>query len=337
MIENQSLKTYNTFRIDASSRYFLPVKSIEEVQDYCHQQQWQQMPQLILGGGSNILFSQDFAGVVIKNEILGFEKVKEDSHSVWLTVGAGEQWQQLVQYCLDRNYAGLENLSLIPGTVGAAPIQNIGAYGVEFESVFDSLQAVECKTGNIKTFDAQDCQFAYRNSIFKQALKGQYIIVTVTVRLNKCLDNVQLDYERIQSTLSEMGIDEPTIQDVSAAVIQLRQAKLPNPNKIGNAGSFFKNPIISSQCAKNLKKELPTLSLFAVDDDATKVSAAALIEAAGWKGKSYGGAAVSEQHALVLVNKCDASGQDVLALSKQVQDDIKKRYNVQLETEVNII
>lgn len=337
LIKNQSLKSYNTFAIDATAAYFVKIKSIKQLQDLCCHQIMREMPSLVLGGGSNVLLAHDYAGVVVKNEINGIEIIKKNAQSVWLNVGAGVPWHELVQYSLDNDFAGLENLSLIPGTVGAAPIQNIGAYGVEFQSVFESLTAVEKATGKLKVFDAAECQFGYRTSIFKQELKNKYIIVDVTVRLNKAGKNLQLHYDRVQDTLDVMGVKKPTIQDVSAAVIQLRQSKLPDPNKIGNAGSFFKNPEVSLQHANDLKQQFSRLPVFPIADDRAKISAAVLIESAGWKGKHHGGAAVSDQHALVLVNYNNATGAELLQLSQAIQHDIKQRYAVQLIPEVYII
>ena len=337
LIKNQSLKLYNTFGIEVAANYFVQIEGIQQAQELWREKRWQAMPKMVLGGGSNVLFVDDFTGLMVKNDIMGIECVKQDETHVWLTVGAGEGWHDLVCYCLSHDYAGIENLALIPGTVGAAPIQNIGAYGVEFESVFESLQAIEISTGRLVTFDHQACQFGYRDSVFKKSLKGQYMIAAVTIRLCKQHSSMQLHYDRVQATLSKMGVTEPTIQDVSAAVISLRQAKLPDPKKQGNAGSFFKNPELSQTVFEAFHQSFPNVSYFNVGGSRVKIAAAALIEQAGWKGRSLGAAAVSDKHALVLVNRDQASGRDVLTLAQKIQADIAEKFNIRLEPEVNII
>ncbi|MCH9644692.1 MAG: UDP-N-acetylmuramate dehydrogenase [Gammaproteobacteria bacterium] len=337
MLQNQSLKALNSFGIDVKTRWLAHIKSIDEAQQLFQDPQWHDTPILILGSGSNVLLINDFDGLVIKNEIMGIKEIKQDDKHVWLQIGAGECWHDLVLYCLEHNYAGIENLSLIPGTVGAAPMQNIGAYGVELASVFESLQAVKRSDGSLETFNNEQCQFAYRSSIFKRELKDQYCICTATLRLNKVHDTLALNYGRIKHTLEEMGIDEPNIKNISDAVIQIRQSKLPDPKKIGNAGSFFKNPQFALKDFEEIKKRFPNIPRFPGENDTIKISAAWLIEKAGWRGKQLGKAAVYPQHALVLINQDGASGRDILTLAEKIEADVKQQFNIKLEPEVNVI
>jgi UDP-N-acetylmuramate dehydrogenase len=291
---------------------------------------------LILGGGSNILFTDDFQGLVLRNEIKGIELVDEDTENVYVKSGAGEVWHEFVCHCIDHNWAGLENLSLIPGSVGASPMQNIGAYGVEIKDVFHELSAYHIASGEIHTFDKQQCQFGYRESVFKRALKNQYIIIDVTFKLHK-VAQIKTSYGAIQQELEKMGIFEPTIQDVSKAVIAIRQSKLPDPKVLGNAGSFFKNPVVSIQLFEDIKRNYPEVSFYPVSETEVKLAAGWLIEKAGFKGLRKENCGVHDKQALVLVNYGNSTGQEILNLSTQIIEHIQKLFGLTLEREVNII
>ncbi|RYU95164.1 UDP-N-acetylmuramate dehydrogenase [Emticicia agri] len=333
---NVSLKPYNTFGIDATAKYFVEVSSIEQLQAILQNPEFQGIERLILGGGSNLLLTKDFDGVVIKIAVKGIEKLKEDDQHIWLKVGAGEVWHDLVLYCVNRNYAGIENLSLIPGTVGAAPMQNIGAYGVEIKEVFESLEAIEIKTGKSRIFTKDECQFGYRESIFKHAVKGEYVIVNVNFKLNKT-PVYHIEYGAIKDTLKEMGVDQLSIKAISDAVISIRHSKLPNPAEIGNAGSFFKNPEIPKAQFDVLKEQFPAIPSYPVNEQMVKVPAGWLIEQAGWKGQRFGNIGVHAKQALVLVNFGDGKGNEIKELSQKIQDSIKEKFGIQLHAEVNFI
>jgi UDP-N-acetylmuramate dehydrogenase len=333
---NVSLKPYNTFGIDATAKYFVEVSSIEQLQAILQNPEYQGIERLILGGGSNLLLTKDFDGIVIKIVIKGIQKFKEDEQNIWLKVGAGEVWHDLVMYCVGHNYAGVENLSLIPGTVGAAPMQNIGAYGVEIKEVFESLEAIEIKTGKSRIFTKDECQFGYRESIFKHAVKGEYVIVTVNFKLSKT-PVYHVEYGAIKDTLAEMGIDQLSIKAISDAVISIRQSKLPNPAEIGNAGSFFKNPEIPKAQFDLLKEQFPTIPSYPVNEQTVKVPAGWLIEQAGWKGQRFGDIGVHAKQALVLVNFGGGNGNDIKELSQKIQDSIKEKFGIRLHAEVNFV
>ncbi len=294
------------------------------------------MPYLVVGGGSNMLLTKDYKGLVIKNQLKGIEIIKEVGDGVWVKAQAGEVWHELVMWCIDRGLAGLENLSLIPGCVGAAPMQNIGAYGVEIKDTFFELEALNFTTGELRKFNNSECQFGYRESVFKRALKDQYLITSVTFKLSKT-PNFQTTYGAIQQELEKMGVNELSIKAVSQAVINIRSSKLPNPKEIGNAGSFFKNPVVSQQIADALKANYPDAPVYPVADGC-KLAAGWLIEKAGWKGLTidhkYG---VHKLQALVLVNYGGASGNEVFQLSEDILQDVKQKFGVMLEREVNII
>lgn len=333
---NVSLKPYNTFGIDATAKFFVEVSSIEQLQDILQNSEYQGIERLILGGGSNLLLTKDFDGIVIKIAIKGIEKFEEDEQNIWLKVGAGEVWHDLVMYCVNHDYAGVENLSLIPGTVGAAPMQNIGAYGVEIKEVFESLEAIEIKTGKSRIFAKDECQFGYRESIFKHAVKGEYVIVTVSFKLSKT-PVYHVEYGAIKDTLAEKGVNQLSIKAISDAVINIRQSKLPNPAEIGNAGSFFKNPEIPKTQFDLLKEQFPTIPSYPVSEQTVKVPAGWLIEQAGWKGQRFGNIGVHAKQALVLVNFGDGKGNDIKELSQKIQDSIKEKFGIQLQAEVNFI
>lgn len=333
-----SLKPYNTFGIDANARYWVEVNSEEDLQTVLQLNDFINQPKLILGGGSNVLLCHDFDGLVVKINIQGINVIREDDDHVYITAGAGVNWHELVQFCVGRGYAGMENLSLIPGTVGAAPMQNIGAYGVELEQVFESLAAIYIMTSERKTFTHSDCAFGYRESVFKRELKGQYIITSVTFQLNK-RPVFHTRYGAIQETLTEMGVTDETlsIKAISDAVIRIRRSKLPDPAQIGNAGSFFKNPEIPKDQFDSLKSTYPAFPGYPIDDDLVKVPAGWLIEQAGWKGYRSGDAGVHAKQALVLVNYDKATGDEIMALARKVQQSVLDKFGVTISPEVNVI
>ena len=330
------LKPFNTFGIEAKTRYFTEVSSVEQLQEVLQSPDYQLVERLILGGGSNILLTKDFDGLVIKMAIKGLEIVQETEENVWIKVGAGVVWHDLVMHCVEYNYAGMENLSLIPGTVGAAPMQNIGAYGVEIKEVFESLEALEIATGKVVTFDKATCNFGYRESIFKHEAKGKYVILNVTFKLNR-KPNFHVAYGAIKDTLAEMGISEMSIKAISNAVIRIRQSKLPNPAEIGNAGSFFKNPEIQNAQFEALKIQFPTIPSYPVSNTTTKVPAGWLIEQAGWKGQRFGEVGVHAKQALVLVNYGGGKGSEVKALAEKIQTSVNQKFGISLSVEVNFI
>lgn len=331
---NVSLKPYNTFGLEAKAKFFAAFDSIEALRESLSQVGEKQL--MILGGGSNILLTEDFDGIVLKNALSGIELIKEDEEQVWVKAAAGENWHEFVIHCIEKNWAGVENLSLIPGTVGAAPMQNIGAYGVEIKDVFESLEALEIATGQLKTFDSQQCQFGYRESVFKKALKGEYIICSVTFRLKKSPE-FNVSYGAIESTLEEMGIKKLSIKAVSDAVIKIRQSKLPDPAKIGNSGSFFKNPVIDGIDYEGLKVEFHDIPGYKLSDNKVKVPAAWLIEQSGWKGKKFGQIGVHKNQPLVLVNYGEGKGKDIKALAFKIKDSVAQKFGIELTPEVNII
>lgn len=330
------LKPYNTFGIEATAKYFVEISSIEQLQEILQNPDYQSTERLILGGGSNMLLTKDFEGLVIKIAIKGFEVVQENENNIWIKAGAGVVWHDLVMHCVNQNYAGMENLSLIPGTVGAAPMQNIGAYGIEIKEVFEELQALEIATGEIRTFDKATCNFGYRESIFKHEAKGKYIILNVTFKLSK-KPTFHVEYGAIKDTLAEMGISEMSIKAISDAVIHIRQSKLPNPAEIGNAGSFFKNPEIPNTQFETLKTQFPTIPSYPVSETTTKVPAGWLIEQAGWKGQRFGNVGVHAKQALVLVNYGGGKGEEIKGLSQKIQASVKEKFGIQLSAEVNFI
>jgi UDP-N-acetylmuramate dehydrogenase len=339
--ENVSLLPYNTFALDVKARYFARFTSVAELRELLSQPQVQAADKLILGGGSNLLFTQDFAGVVLKNEIRGLEIIAEDAatHSALLRAGAGESWHGLVEYSLDQNLSGIENLSLIPGTVGAAPLQNIGAYGAELRDTFERLEAVEISTGKVREFTAAECGFGYRESVFKHALKNQFVVTAVVLRLpREAQPNVR--YGAIQDTLTELGVSgPPTPREVSQAVVHIRRSKLPDPARIGNAGSFFKNPELPQARYDELKAQYPELPGYPVAGG-VKVPAAWLIEQAGWKGirRGTGGThGVHDRQALVLVHLGGASGGELRALAFDIIASVREKFGVELHPEVNIL
>ena len=343
--ENVSLRSYNTFGLDVQARYFARFASVEALRQLLTQPEVQAGPLLILGGGSNLLLTQNFGGVVLKNELLGLEIIGEDAdnHTALLRAGAGESWHGLVAYALDEALSGVENLSLIPGTVGAAPLQNIGAYGAELQDTFERLEALEISTGQLRLFTKDDCGFDYRESVFKGALKNQFVVTAVVLRLYRAAAGrpTNSSYGAIRETLAELGIEaEPTPRDVSEAVVHIRRLKLPNPAEIGNAGSFFKNPEVSQAKFDELKGRYPTLPGYPVPGG-VKVPAGWLIERAGFKGLRRGAGTgthgVHERQALVLVNHGGATGQELRALAEEIIRTVGMQFGIELHPEVNIL
>ena len=333
--ENISLQRLNTFGIARNARFFTVVNNIESLAEALSWAKDHKEQVLILGGGSNILLTGDFDGLVIKMEIQGIELIAEDNANYWVKVGAGEIWHDLVTHAIDQNWAGLENLSLIPGTVGASPMQNIGAYGVEIEDVFESLEALEKATLQIRTFSKEECKFGYRESVFKHELKDQYVICSVIFKLKK-KPELNIEYGAIRDVLKEKGVLNPDIRDISDAVIAIRTSKLPDPKVIGNAGSFFKNPTISTNQFHELKAVFPELPGYFLEEG-VKVPAGWLIEQAGWKGKRLGEVGVHSKQALVLVNYGNGKGEDIINLSQLIQQSVLEKFNIQLQPEVNFI
>lgn len=334
--EDISLKELNTFGIEVQARYYVRIHDGQQLQRILRFPSLKPLPQLILGGGSNVLFVSDFEGIVFHMTIGSIAVIRENKDHVWVQAGAGVNWHTLVLYCVQHGYAGIENLSLIPGTVGAAPVQNIGAYGVALSNVFESLEALEVHSGNVCTFNQEDCAFGYRDSIFKNKLKGQYIILNVTLKLHK-KPTFQVDYGAITSTLESMGVQALSIKAISDVIIHIRQSKLPDPKHLGNAGSFFKNPIVSQQQLQQLKNTHPSIPGYVQPDSQVKVSAAWLIEQCGWKGQRHGTVGVHDQHALVLVNYGDGTGKDIYQLAQDIQRSVKNRFGITLIPEVQVM
>ncbi len=332
---NISLKSLNTFGINAIAEKFAEVDSVDQLLKIIAKHK----DFFILSGGSNILLTQNISKPVIHLVNKGIEVVDDqnDSNAVIVKVQAGENWHELVLWCLSKNFGGLENLSLIPGNVGTSPMQNIGAYGVEIKDVFHELQALEISSGKIITFQSSDCSFGYRESVFKNVLKGQFIILNVSFRLSKINHKINASYGAIQSQLAVNNITSPTIKDISNAVIAIRKSKLPDPDKIGNSGSFFKNPVISKTHFSLLQKEYPTIPNYIISDELIKVPAGWLVEQCGYKGKRYGDAGVHKHQALVLVNYGNAGGIEILKLAKEIQEKVSQKFNIVLDMEVNII
>ena len=345
--ENVSLRPYNTLDLDVRARYFARFTSADELRQLLKLPQVQAADKLILGGGSNLLFTQDFGGVVLKNEIRGLEILSEDGEdgTALVRAGAGENWHGLVEFALDQHLSGIENLSLIPGTVGAAPLQNIGAYGAELRDTIDHLEAVELGTGALRVFTTDECGFGYRESVFKNVLKNQFVVTAVVLRLHRQarLSGYELNvrYGAITQTLAELGIEgEPTPQEVSRAVVHIRRSKLPDPAEIGNAGSFFKNPEISQARFDHLKSQYPNLPGYPVPGG-VKVPAGWLIEQAGWKGLRRGPGAgthgVHDRQALVLVHHGGATGSELRQLADDIIAAVRQKFGIDLHSEVNIL
>ena len=345
--ENFSLRPYNTFRVDAKAKYFSTFSNVEQLTELITHSPLtthdSRLTTFILGGGSNILFTKDFDGIVLKNEVKGIDKIKEDNESIYVRAGAGENWHQFVMFCIKNNWAGVENLSLIPGNVGATPMQNIGAYGVEIKEVFQELKAFHLHEKINYTFGLNDCQFGYRDSVFKNKYKDQFVITEVTYRLKKT-PAYNTSYGAVSQELEKMGVTDLSIAAISQAVINIRSSKLPDPAVIGNAGSFFKNPSISKEQFEKLRSQFPNIVGYKNDNGTMKLAAGWLIEQCGpekigtsWKGYRKGDAGCHQKQALVLVNYGNANGMEIYDLSEEIRQSVKMKFAVNLEREVNLI
>ena len=334
--KNISLKSYNTFGINVKAKFFLEIYDETQLREILAENEFKPLPKLILGGGSNVLFTKDFDGLVLRISIPGIEIVDEDDKTVLIKAGAGEIWHKLVLFCVRKNFGGIENLSLIPGTVGAAPMQNIGAYGQEIKDVFENLNGVYINNGKSAIFRKDECKFAYRNSIFKNELKNKFIITYVTLRLSK-YPVINASYGNVKSELDKLGSNHIGIKEVSDAVIKIRQSKLPDPAEIGNAGSFFRNPEVSQEKFDNLKQKFSDIVGFKLENGRVKIPAGWLIESCGWKGKKFGNTGSYVKQSLVLVNYGGATGAEVVNLAKKIKESVLDKFGIELIEEVNII
>ncbi|MBK5285886.1 MAG: UDP-N-acetylmuramate dehydrogenase [Bacteroidia bacterium] len=334
--ENFSLIRFNTFGVDVSCKYFADIGSEKDIQSLISDKKYSASQKFVLGGGSNILFTKDFDGIVMHNCFEGIGVVSVDDDYAFVKAGAGEIWHQLVLYSIGKNFGGIENLSLIPGYVGAAPIQNIGAYGAELKNVFHSLTAVDLSSGEQKIFSADECHFGYRDSIFKREAKNKFMITDVTLRLKKH-PLINTTYGAIEKELTEMKISSPTIRDVSNAVIKIRQSKLPDPKVISNCGSFFKNPTVPMEKYLKLKSIFPEVVAYPAQGDTMKLSSGWMIEQCGWKGKKVGNVGMHKDQALVLVNYGNADGRELLTHAAEVQKSVKENFGIVMEAEVNVL
>lgn len=345
MIKKNSLKicsdvdlsSYNTLGVSAVASVFVEITSRDDLLVLADQDFFKNHQPFILGGGSNVLFLDDPSKAIIKMSVKGKDIVDENAQYVKAQIGAGENWHEFVSWAVDHNFGGVENLALIPGTVGAAPIQNIGAYGVELEQVFDSLELFDMQAGTFKTFYKKDCDFGYRDSIFKNELRGQVIVTNVTLRLSKLNHIIHDSYGSLQSYLQEKSIQNPEIKDVYEAVIDIRRSKLPDPKDIGNAGSFFKNPVVSKEIFEDLQSRFEDMPFYEVSENEIKIPAGWLIEKTAWRGKQIGHVGTYQNQALVIVNHGKASGSDIFHFSKQVQKSVKETFGIELVPEVNIV
>ncbi len=330
---NISLKNYNTFGIDAIASRFTSVNSIAKLIDILTTEQ----NIFILGGGSNLLLTNDLAPLTLHIDLKGIDIVDETDNDIFIKVQAGENWHEFVLWCIEHDFGGLENLSLIPGNVGASPIQNIGAYGVEMKDCFHKLNTIEIATQKSHVFTKDECNFGYRNSVFKNELKGKYIITSVIFKLTKKNHKLNASYGAIQTELEKRGINSPTIKDISDVVIDIRNSKLPNPKEIGNSGSFFKNPVISTDKFQELKEKHQTIPSYKISEAEVKIPAGWLIEQCGFKGKRFGDAGVHEKQALVLVNYGNATGQEFYTLAVLIQQKVSEIFGIELAIEVNVV
>jgi UDP-N-acetylmuramate dehydrogenase len=331
--QNISLKNYNTFGIAVNAKRFISITSVYELQQLLKVEK----KLFLLSGGSNMLLTRDIDTLVAHIDIKGLSIDTENDKAIYLTVNAGEDWHELVLWCVQNNYGGIENLSLIPGNVGTCPIQNIGAYGVEVKDTITKVEALEIETGKLVSFSNDACNFGYRNSIFKHEVKGKYIITAVSFKLTKNIHQLNTSYGTIETELTSKKIKDPTLKDVSDAVIAIRKSKLPDPKEIGNSGSFFKNPIISKALFLELQKENPSIPNYPISETEIKIPAGWLVEHSGFKGKRFGDAGVHEKQALVLVNYGNATGKEIHALAKKIQASVYNNYQISLEIEVNVM
>jgi UDP-N-acetylmuramate dehydrogenase len=333
---NISLKPFNTFGIDVSAKYFCEITSVDELKELLSSEIAKPGKKMVLGGGSNVLFTKDFDGLIIKNNLRGIGVEEENGNSIRIRAGAGEVWHDLVLWSLEKNTGGIENLSLIPGNVGAGPIQNIGAYGVEIKNVFEELEAIHIYTGETRKFNSRDCRFGYRDSVFKNELKDQYVITSVVLRLTKH-PVFNTSYGAIETQLERMGIKTLSVKAISDAVIQIRKSKLPDPAVIGNAGSFFKNPEVTREKYLQLKSSYEKIAAYDLPEGKVKLAAGWLIEQCGWKGKVVGNTGSHKDQALVLVNYGNASGKEIFDLATEIQFSVKEKFGVEIEKEVNVV
>jgi len=331
--ENISLKNYNTFGIDVTAKRFICIDSVYQLQELLKVEK----DIFLISGGSNMLLTKDIEKLVVHIDIKGVSIDQENENEVFLTVNTGENWHEFVLWCVDNNYGGLENLSLIPGNVGTCPIQNIGAYGVEVKDTITKVEALHIETGKLVQFSNEECKFGYRNSIFKNEVKGKYIITSVSFKLTKQNHNFNTSYGAIETELTSKNIAKPNLKNISDAVIAIRKSKLPDPKEIGNSGSFFKNPVITKAHFLTLQKTYPEIPSYIVSENQVKVPAGWLIEKAGFKGKRFGDFGVHKKQALVLVNYNNATGKDIYNLAETIQKEIKSKFEIKLEIEVNVI
>lgn len=336
ILENISLRKLNTFGVDAKARFYIELNSLRDVMNFVTRKSSKYAPYLVLGEGSNILFTKDYPGCIIKIRVKGIDVIHEDSEFVYVRAMAGERWDDVVKYCVDRNYAGIENLSAIPGSAGAAPIQNIGAYGIELSDVLYELEAVNAKTGEIRIFPRVACNFGYRESIFKTALSKQFIILSIILRLRK-KPLFNISYGNIKEELEKVPDGELTVNAIREAIVRIRNAKLPDPAIMGNAGSFFKNPFIDHETCLTLKDKYPEMVVYTKPDGFCKLAAGWMIEKCGWKGKRLGDAGVHENQALVLVNHGNATGKEILHLAEEIKFSVLEKFDILLENEVEIL
>lgn len=332
---NVSLQEFNTFGIDVAAKLFVQTENEDQVRNVIQSNDFLTHDNLILGGGSNVLFTKDYDGLVLRNHIQGVEVLEETEDSVLVKVGGGVVWHDFVLHCIEQNWQGVENLSLIPGSVGASPMQNIGAYGVEIKEIFHELEAIHLKTGEIHYFNNDDCNFGYRESVFKNKHKGEYLISRVTYRLKKN-GSFNVSYGAIENQLEKMNVQDLSAKAISDAVIAIRQSKLPDPKEIGNSGSFFKNPVVDEAIYNQVKSKFSEAVAYSAGEGKMKLAAGWLIDQAGWKGKTIGQYGVHKNQALVLVNYGGAKGNDIYNLSEEILVSVKEKFGVQLEREVNI-
>lgn len=335
ILHNFSLKNYNTFGIEAKAEQFVAVHSVSELKSILEQNKTQK--KFVLGGGSNMLLTKNIEALVIHIDLKGKKILQEDADYVWVESQAGENWHEFVLWTIEQNMGGLENMSLIPGNVGTTPVQNIGAYGTEIKDTFVSCEAINIENQEMRTFTKEECHFGYRESVFKNEVKDQYIIVSVVYKLTKQNHKINTSYGDITAELAKNNITTPTLKDVSNAVIAIRKSKLPDPAELGNSGSFFKNPILLKTDFEPIHQKFPEMRFFDISETEVKVPAGWLIEQAGLKGKRFGDAGIHVNQALVLVNYGGATGQEILDVSKTVQDTVFNTFGIQIEAEVNII
>jgi len=336
ILTDHPLKNYSTFGIDVKTKLFVEINSVDDINNLLFNKEFINEPKLMLGGGSNLIFTKNFDGLICKISIPGISVIEEDDDNVFIKVGAGVLWDDLVSYAGENNYGGIENLILIPGTVGAAPIQNIGAYGQELAETFHSIDGILIETGKIKTFTKDECKFSYRNSIFKNELKNKIIITSVRFKLDK-KPKAQLSYHEVKIEIEKQNVINPSIKDVSRVITKIRKAKLPDPKKLKNAGSFFKNPVISIEKYGNIKDIYPDLKYYPVDDGAVKIPAAWLIEKCELKGKKKGSVGTHQNQPLVIVNYGGATGKEVLDFATMIRESVYETFAISLEYEVYII